>query len=173
MGVGFPANRVFELHSAWGIFSARMERSRVGRDYGAFSVFWDWRLWAPLPGKRRIQSGGAAGVAADAGGFWCFFIWAGWRSWWGSFRGMKSGWAKVHLCGCFDRWEFPAPASVMNFVVLTAALSSAMCNLYFSARLLFSLARGGYAPARSGKLSKRGMPVAAVMDFRRRVACWR
>jgi amino acid transporter, AAT family len=57
----------------------------------------------------------------------------------------------------------PGAGNVMNFVVLTAALSSAMCNLYFSARLLFSLARGGYAPATLGKLSKRGMPVAAVM----------
>ena len=57
----------------------------------------------------------------------------------------------------------PGAAHVMNFVVLTAALSSAMCNLYFSARLLFSLARGGYAPVALGKLSKRGMPVAAVM----------
>ena len=52
---------------------------------------------------------------------------------------------------------------VMNFVVLTAALSSAMCNLYFTARLLFSLARGGYAPAVFGRLSKRGMPVSAVL----------
>lgn len=58
----------------------------------------------------------------------------------------------------------PGAGSVMNFVVLTAALSSAMCNLYFSARLLFSLARGGYAPATLGKLSKRGMPVAAVLS---------
>jgi AAT family amino acid transporter len=57
----------------------------------------------------------------------------------------------------------PGAGTVMNFVVLTAALSSAMCNLYFSARLLFSLARGGYAPATLGKLSKRGMPVASVM----------
>jgi AAT family amino acid transporter len=57
----------------------------------------------------------------------------------------------------------PGAGNVMNFVVLTAALSSAMCNLYFSARLLFSLARGGYAPALLGKLSKRGMPAAAVM----------
>ena len=57
----------------------------------------------------------------------------------------------------------PGAGNVMNFVVLTAALSSAMCNLYFSARLLFSLARGGYAPASLGKLSKRGMPVVAVM----------
>jgi len=51
----------------------------------------------------------------------------------------------------------------MNFVVLTAALSSALCNLYFTARMLFSLSRGGYAPAALGKLSKRGMPVAAVL----------
>jgi AAT family amino acid transporter len=57
----------------------------------------------------------------------------------------------------------PGAGSVMNFVVLTAALSSAMCNLYFTARLLFSLARGGYAPAALGKLSKNGMPFGAVM----------
>jgi AAT family amino acid transporter len=57
----------------------------------------------------------------------------------------------------------PGAGNVMNFVVLTAAVSSAMCNLYFTARLLFSLARGGYAPASLGKLSNRGMPVFAVM----------
>ena len=51
----------------------------------------------------------------------------------------------------------------MNFVVLSAALSSAMCNLYFTARMLFSLARGGFAPSFLGKLSKNGMPVAAVL----------
>lgn len=54
-------------------------------------------------------------------------------------------------------------ADVMNFVVLTAALSSALCNLYFTSRLLFSLARGGYAPAVLGKLSGKGMPVPAVL----------
>ncbi len=48
----------------------------------------------------------------------------------------------------------PGAGNVMNFVVLTAALSSAMCNLYFSARLLFSLARGGYAPAIAGKIEQ-------------------
>src|ERR1700720_2217800 len=53
--------------------------------------------------------------------------------------------------------------NAMNFVVLTAALSSAMCNLYFTARLLFSLARGGYAPAALGRLTKQGMPVLAVL----------
>jgi len=63
----------------------------------------------------------------------------------------------------FEMAGIPAATHVMNFVVLTAALSSALCNLYFSARLLFSLARGGYAPRIFGTLSKRGMPVAAVL----------
>src|SRR5260370_42571185 len=57
----------------------------------------------------------------------------------------------------------PAASHVMNFVVLSAALSSALCNLYFTARLLFSLSRSGCAPVFLGKLSKKGMPVAAVL----------
>jgi L-asparagine transporter-like permease len=51
----------------------------------------------------------------------------------------------------------------MNFIVLTAALSSVNCNLYLTARMLFSLARGGYAPAALGRLSKRGTPVVALL----------
>jgi len=50
----------------------------------------------------------------------------------------------------------------MNFVVLTAALSSVNCNLYLTSRMLFSLARGGYAPAALGRLSRQGTPVAAL-----------
>ncbi|HWZ96196.1 MAG TPA: amino acid permease [Candidatus Dormibacteraeota bacterium] len=63
----------------------------------------------------------------------------------------------------FEKVGIPAASHIMNFVVLTAALSSALCNLYFTARLLFSLSRGNYAPALLGKLGKRGMPVAAVL----------
>src|SRR5713226_6091894 len=46
----------------------------------------------------------------------------------------------------FERAGIPAASNIMNFVVLSAALSSALCNLYFTARMLFSLARGGFAP---------------------------
>ena len=63
----------------------------------------------------------------------------------------------------FQTVGIPAASHVMNFVVLSAALSSALCNLYFVARLLFSLSRGSYAPAFLGKLSKSGMPVSAVL----------
>jgi L-asparagine transporter-like permease len=63
----------------------------------------------------------------------------------------------------FQSVGIPATSHVMNFVVLTAALSSAVANLYFGARLAFSLARGGYVPAVLGRLSKKGMPVIAVL----------
>ena len=37
----------------------------------------------------------------------------------------------------------PAAAHIINFVVLTAALSSINCNIYLATRMMFSLARGG------------------------------
>jgi AAT family amino acid transporter len=63
----------------------------------------------------------------------------------------------------FESARIPAAAEVMNFVVLTAALSSVNCNLYLTSRMLFSLSRGGYAPEALGRLSKRGVPVTALL----------
>ena len=63
----------------------------------------------------------------------------------------------------FQTVGIPAASHIMNFVVLTAALSSAVANLYFGARLAFSLARGGYLPAALGRLSQRNMPVVSVL----------
>jgi len=57
----------------------------------------------------------------------------------------------------------PAAAGVMNFVVLSAALSSSNANLYLISRTLFSLARGGFAPRSLGALSQRGAPVNALL----------
>ena len=42
----------------------------------------------------------------------------------------------------------PAARFIMNLVVLTAALSAANASLYVTSRMLFSLARSGYAPQR-------------------------
>lgn len=57
----------------------------------------------------------------------------------------------------------PAAAHVVNLVVITAAVSSMNCNLYMASRMLFSLARGGYAPASLGRLSARGTPLRALL----------
>jgi len=57
----------------------------------------------------------------------------------------------------------PYAASIMNLVVLSAALSSANANCYLISRTLFSLARGGFAPAWLGVVSARGIPVRALL----------
>ena len=54
-------------------------------------------------------------------------------------------------------------AGIMNFVVLTAALSSMNTNIYLTSRMLFSLSRGSYAPSFLGKLGAKGTPVAATV----------
>ncbi len=55
-----------------------------------------------------------------------------------------------------------AAAHIMNAVVLTAALSTANAVIYASTRLLFSLARGGLAPAVLGRLTQKGSPRNAL-----------
>jgi len=62
----------------------------------------------------------------------------------------------------FAHTGLPAAAGIMNFVVLSAALSSMNANIYLSARMLFSLSRGGYAPKLLGRLSHKGAPVFAI-----------
>ncbi len=57
----------------------------------------------------------------------------------------------------------PAAAHLVNFVVITAAASSMNCNLYLVSRMIFSLSRGGYAPAVFGRVSKRGIPFNALL----------
>jgi AAT family amino acid transporter len=59
--------------------------------------------------------------------------------------------------------KVPAAAFLMNFVVLTAALSGANAKLYVSSRLLFSMGRTGWAPASMGKLNAAGSPRLALL----------
>ena len=63
----------------------------------------------------------------------------------------------------FEIIGIPGAASLMNFVVLTAALSAINTDLYLTSRMLFSLARSGDAPAMFGRLAKRGTPLAALL----------
>ena len=57
----------------------------------------------------------------------------------------------------------PFAATIMNFVVLTAALSSVNTNLYLSTRMLFSLGQQGYTPRWMGKVSRNGVPHPALL----------
>ena len=63
----------------------------------------------------------------------------------------------------FRHVGLPAASHIMNFVVLSAALSGANASLYVDSRTLFSLARGGYAPAGLGTLTAAGAPLRALL----------
>ena len=63
----------------------------------------------------------------------------------------------------FDVMHVPAAAGIVNFVVLTAALSGMNCSLYLATRMMFSLARAGYAPAALGRVSHKGAPIPALL----------
>ena len=63
----------------------------------------------------------------------------------------------------FRSVNFPGATHFMNFVVLTAALSGANAAFYITSRMLFSLARTGWAPAALGRLSAKGTPTLALL----------
>jgi L-asparagine transporter-like permease len=63
----------------------------------------------------------------------------------------------------FRSVRLPGASHIMNFVVLTAALSGANAALYISSRMLFSLARTGWAPAALGRLNSKGSPTLALL----------
>ncbi|MDR8397521.1 MULTISPECIES: amino acid permease [Paraburkholderia] len=57
----------------------------------------------------------------------------------------------------------PFGASIMNFVVLTAALSAMNAQLYVATRMIFSLSRAGHAPAFLGKVNRNGSPLRSLI----------
>ena len=62
----------------------------------------------------------------------------------------------------FANFGFAWAASVMNFVIISAAFSSMNTNLYLCTRMLFSLARSKDAPKALGDVSTRGVPWLAA-----------
>lgn len=65
----------------------------------------------------------------------------------------------------FAKVGITAAASIINFVVLTAALSGANSGIYSSSRMLFKLAHEGDAPKIFGRISKRIIPDAAILGI--------
>ncbi|GIM45814.1 putative amino acid permease YtnA [Collibacillus ludicampi] len=63
----------------------------------------------------------------------------------------------------FDKIGIPSAAGIINFVVLTAALSSCNSGIFSTGRMLFNLAQQGEAPATFGKLTKSGVPGPAII----------
>ena len=62
----------------------------------------------------------------------------------------------------FDKIGIPAAAGIINFVVVTAALSSCNAGIFSTGRMLNNLAENGEAPRIFAKISKSGVPGYAI-----------
>jgi len=63
----------------------------------------------------------------------------------------------------FSKLGVPYVGTVMNVVVLTAALSSLNSGLYSTGRVLRSLAMGGSAPRFVSRMNARGVPYGGIL----------
>ena len=63
----------------------------------------------------------------------------------------------------FERIGLKEAAGIINFVVITAALSSCNAGIFSGGRLLYGLSLNGYAPNSMAKLSTTGVPSIAVI----------
>jgi len=62
----------------------------------------------------------------------------------------------------FAKIGITAAAGIINFVVLTAALSGCNSGMYSCGRMLYALAKNRQLPAKIGKVSAQGVPVVGV-----------
>lgn len=63
----------------------------------------------------------------------------------------------------FERIGLREAAGIINFVVITAALSSCNAGIFSGGRLLYGLSLNGYAPKNMSNLSATGVPSRAVI----------
>lgn len=59
--------------------------------------------------------------------------------------------------------NIPGASGIMNFIILTAALSAMNSQLYASTRMIFSLSEQKQAPALFQKVSRKGVPIRALL----------
>lgn len=77
-------------------------------------------------------------------------------------------WSKINpdsspFVSVFSLIGIPAAAGIINFVVLTSAMSSCNSGLFSTGRMLYTLANEGKAPNRLGSLNNKQVPAAALI----------
>jgi len=75
----------------------------------------------------------------------------------------NSGGIATPYVSALERMGIPGGSHIMNAVVLTAVLSALNSGLYASSRMLFALTKRGDAPKALAHLSRRGVPVRAIL----------
>jgi GABA permease len=72
--------------------------------------------------------------------------------------------AKSPYVAVIELFGIPGAGTIMDVVVLTSVLSCLNSGLYTASRMLFSLSQRGDAPRSWTRISKRGVPAAAVLS---------
>jgi len=163
------------------IGAALLTGGRVTPQYNAQGGFFPRGLWSPLVAMTYAvySFGGVEMVAVTSGesrsaketprAVWLTFltltfvyvgaiiILLGVMPW------NRAGVTESPFVTTFRTVKIPHASGIMNFVVLSAALSGANATLYVASRMLFSLARTGWAPPRLGHLNPEGSPQFAVL----------
>ena len=75
----------------------------------------------------------------------------------------QAGVSQSPFVKAFSLIGIPFAAAIINFVVLTAALSSSNTDIYLTIRMLFSLSRAKRAPDAFGRLNKFKVPFNALI----------
>ncbi|MGQ0518516.1 amino acid permease, partial [Bacillus sp. D-CC] len=70
----------------------------------------------------------------------------------------------------FQQIGIAKAAGIINFVVLTAALSSCNGGLFSTGRMLYTLAQQKKAPERFGRLNKNGIPSQGIVPTSKTIA---
>lgn len=78
-------------------------------------------------------------------------------------RVMATGATQSPFVTVMLRTHIAGAAGVVNFVILIAALSAMNSQLYITTRMMFSLARAGFAPRGLGVVTRSGVPMGALM----------
>lgn len=81
----------------------------------------------------------------------------------GLFPWQKAGLVESPFVVVFDKIGIPYAADIMNFVIVTAVLSVANSGLYATSRMLWSMSAQGMISPKFGKLSKKGVPINALI----------
>ncbi|MCP8968602.1 amino acid permease [Ectobacillus ponti] len=81
----------------------------------------------------------------------------------GLFPWQKAGLVESPFVVVFDKIGIPYAADIVNFVIITAVLSVANSGLYATSRMLWSMSQQGMIGPKFGKLSKRGVPMNALV----------
>lgn len=82
---------------------------------------------------------------------------------WGTVAGSDGSLGSSPFVMVFSVARIPAAASILNFIVLVAALSAANANVYAGTRLLHSLAYERMAPRFLRRTSANGSPLRSLM----------